>query len=292
MQNDHFNIIPIIKELESNLLLDPEIIGEVLEVDPRILDQPKLMGTLSFRQISNLSSFLGLPIEKLVNQEIDYQAIKDKFYSSVEKVPDKYSIGAGSYISGIRSMHNYIKNCYGKATAIEALKNFDLTENSIINDKNMNNLFLVNDVIDYCIESLGFEKSDVKQMALRSYIDGQRKEILKMASTCKTVKELLQLMVNHSEKYEVNFHYYLIDIGNSKYILRSESKEEITDTLKTQKVSTLENNFYKSYVIELSPVLAGLGNIKITGVQSTVISGKQIIHYYIKESFNNRAIIH
>ncbi len=282
MNSESQKILSAINQLENNLLLVKEKSFEILGISSNYLGSCSKSLKIKEDKIQEFAEYIGMIPEDILKGEIDLKLIKKHLYKNqFMDLPEKYSKGAGSYISGIRTIYIYVNKTQGNKAAQEMIRHFNIPKKSLFNDNNKNNLLLVNDLFDYCILNFNFKRKDFIELAYSQYFEGERKAIFEIASSCTNIRSLLSMIVKNSNLYEMNFFYQLVEVSDKLFIIRSESRPNINDELSKINISSLENNFYKAKVIEIIPTLVGLPPIKVKPLKSLKQNGRQIIHYVI-----------
>jgi hypothetical protein len=277
------NIDKVLKHIEIELLWDKSFLSELMNYDVTSLEKAK-PDPVPFNSIVALSDFLGVSIEQIADNNIDYKQVKRKFITPSLSIPDHHTVAAGSYITSLRCMYNFVKNKFNQKTATEMLKTFQIDTAVLRNDNIMINLKLINDILKYTVEKLNFTKQDILNMAIRGYVDCPRKSIINLVKDTQTDKEILQAMVSISNLYEKNFSYKLDIVNETKFVLRSESNPEFNEALKTNKLSTEITNTYKNLAVSVVPALLGRPMLTQTGIQDYNMNGIQYVNYTYKEN--------
>jgi len=146
----HNQLYQFLLKLQSELLWDQEKISEVLAVKIKDLN-PEGLKNIHYHQVEVLCSYLGITIESLIGNTVDFPTIKKNLYSSKIAIPDKYLVHAGSYMSGFRFIYNFMKKKYNQKTADSILRHFQLSKDVIANDSIMVNCLLTNAIFDHLV---------------------------------------------------------------------------------------------------------------------------------------------
>jgi hypothetical protein len=277
-------ILHFIDDLKNNLYCDDKLICDVLKLTSTELERVKLTKDMKFDSIINLCNFYELSLEQILKKEVDFNLLRKKIITPSTAIPSKYLNHPGTYMENIRSIINYVKNSMSENTANNLMDRFQISKQAILNDKLNVNVSMAEDVVKFVMEELNFNSHDIFNMAISSYSSDKRKAIMKFGEIAKTDKEVVEIIAKNSTQYEKNFDYHVETIDDTRFILKSVSREEAHDLTSQKELTSQYLIYYKKAAIEVITALMGRPPLKIIDSVSELKNGRQHINYYFKDT--------
>jgi len=227
---------------------------------------------------------IQINLDQLILNDVPWNKVKNLFFKMNRScIPDYYLKHAGTKISVIEACLNFISFSFNSSTMNMLLNKLELHPSSFYNSETLVNVVMVNKFLNLCSKHLSLGHGQFRSMALYTNLKTQRNQIIQSAKLIKTDKDLLQLMVNHSNQYEINFDYQLKSKENL-ILITSQGKEEIHDGLKLTSLNYLEAILFKRFTMESTNFILGRSPMQILKIDNKKYKGKQRIKFYIKEN--------
>jgi hypothetical protein len=275
-------ISKISNQLKKDIGLNDHMIPQIFGLTSKEYFK-KIHGQTPFKynELVSFSNYLGVTIDNILSDSIDYDVIKKRFITPSYALPEKYLKAAGTYIHTLRYMIEFCKYKFGKKYRQMILDHLQLDEKVLLNSKLMVNLELLNDFAQF-VNSHGFDLDDFNYMALYVNQFGRRSQIQSIIKDCTNVSGILKIMVQNQNKYDQNFTYSIKQKGDL-FCITGKSNEYINQEIGSKKICSDLINHFKAYTIKNTSIFKGQRPINIINIENEIIKDRQIERYTIKE---------
>lgn len=273
----NFNASHFYRELNTQIGLDLPLFLDIVEAT----DAQYLNGQInSYEHLTRLADYLGVSVEKIISNKIDYKVLRKRFLIPSFAISDKYLLEGGCYMDTVRYMLSFFRNRYGEKAIKYVLSQLQIEERVIYNDQIMVNLNFLNDLFKV-FEKLGMNQSEVFSLASYVNLKARRAGVLALLKDKKTDFEILDTIVQNQKSYDANFDYQLFVDGKT-YCLQGIRREHGLSEENEYCVHSL--NLFKAATIQKAPTLINKSSLDFIDVNTQYRHGKYTQNFIFKET--------
>ncbi|MCT4643146.1 MAG: hypothetical protein N4A33_12720 [Bacteriovoracaceae bacterium] len=276
------NIVETINNIQRSLYWDEDFMCDILQLKKTEFDRIKLSGEYRFSDIVKISSFLGVNVDDIAYNRLDFDNIRRKFLKTTCDIPDEYKVNAGTYMRNIRSMLDYVGNKLNKRVSQYVLNRFDLSQEAVDNDDLLVNLVLAQKLIDFISNEYSLTKYDIVKMGLISCSSGFKKKLTTDYHFYR-MSDIALYIVQNVHKIERNFYYYDVIFRGDLFTLRSRAYNKTHEIFNSKMITNERSMLYRQSAIRFFPLLYGLPSFEIIDVNTFYHLGSEHIDYIIKD---------
>ncbi len=242
--------------LKDEFICDDQIIRDILNLTEQEYEKKLATENYSLGEGLAIAEHFGVSIEDLIDGKTDYKYLKKKFLTPSTAIPDRYLIGAGTYMGNIRSIVNFSSRLSNGAHKKWLQRKNYINDLVLANDDLMVNVELANNLLKDMQLSLNLTELDYLAMAIKSY-DQTKRKALKPYVYGKTNIELAEFVANNASSYDLNFEYSVEKLNDDYFYFIGNSREEISDLLQTKVITNEEAVKFRAASVQVLMVFAG-----------------------------------
>ena len=214
-------------------MIDDLGMAALMDIELELFLKLKIEGrTPDIGYVNNLLGRLNVSLSNFFEQKMDLLQVQESFLGNVKALPSKYSYAKFSNSRTIINCLDYLKERFGdKFIGIvfrELQVDFRFFEQP-------NRWVNINFSKDLCaiLRGLGLRENDFFEMGRTSYLSNYNTPLGKSLSKHKNVEDLFEdICVNHSQKFDKNFEYFITRVDKNSIFIGSAAKEGAVEKLK------------------------------------------------------------
>lgn len=225
---------------------------------------------LSDKQISLFESFYGIPIDELAYSSEKIQLLRKRFNDNPTSLPEKYELGASSYVRSSFYILKYLSFLNGQEFVDKLVTKLDVHPLYLENVDNKINIQFITDLLNQC-KILGFDKEHFKNLASSMFLSIENTSIENLFSTVNSYEEFYHSLEKMACHFDSNFDYdFKIGRTGAEFITKpSEQLKELLSTSDTD-ISFLYQ--YRPLLFAQAPLICEMKPLPIE-VRSCVSRG-------------------
>ncbi|MCE3013064.1 MAG: hypothetical protein LW878_08340 [Proteobacteria bacterium] len=245
--------------------------------------QDILARSFSESKTEAIAKRLKLPVEKLGLDPIDWDAVVSDYVHKEYKVPGEYVCFAGTHMSTIRSFIQFFESRFSSFATQSLLQRLDIHQDVLLNDGiKLNNNYL-NRMLHMMSEDYGFGKDDFNVMSLVTHRFTARNSVLRLVSSCRTDREILEVMVSNATRYELN-NTYSVEHDEEHSTIISVSRHPVLASMINHNMMKDELIHFKLATLRNITFLLGRTPLKISAYEVSFHHGHQILKVKINNT--------
>jgi hypothetical protein len=270
----------LIQQIKRELYCDDDFLLDVFQLSKTDMSKKLSTDTLGFKSITNFAEFFKIPIEDLLQNEVNWTTARTSLLRKKGQVDNKYTLGAGTYISTVRNILNYAELRTNRSVQKLLSDKYALDNDALRDDSLMVNIILVNDLIRTFSESWGLNVRDLENISEMGLLTQQK--MLAVVNRKKTLPEKCRAMATNSTIYEKNFNYGYSELGDGFHMFTSSSKPEMNNRLSRAELSPTLTNELKGRILEKTIQLQGHDDFKLVSISNNTTTQGQKVDFLLR----------
>jgi hypothetical protein len=238
IENFDFIFWKTVENIKKVLVLDDDSIASMLLIKPSHYQKLQKRNKLpSLSSLDKLTSRLGLNLNSLFSEQIDYMRLRERFYGNVYALPTRYDYGKLSKSRTIINCLDYLSIKYNDNVKYTVLGQLQIDPLFFEDDDRTMNINVISDLCTFLKKSFHFEKEDFMSLGRWSYQVNKDNELGKKLSSYNKAPDMFNAICKElSTAFEKNFDYDLKSISGNTVTIQSRPSEEAQDLLRSKLV--------------------------------------------------------
>lgn len=210
--------------------------------------------------------------------------INDLFTKSLAlSIPDEFKQAAGTYMSTVKGIIDFIENTINKSAKNYLLSCLEISEEALQLDEVMLNANVLLE-LEKSMQKLNLSKEHMNEMSMYVNFTNQKRAVIpEVLQGCSSELEVAQKMVELSNNtYDKNFRYHIEKEGD-RFKIVGISNEEVHDVLKKQMITGDQITHFKAYTVANTTLDLFGKSMKLIKVNNFYKNSRQCQEYIFKD---------
>lgn len=270
-----------VDDIKREFFCDDTFICELLKVTPKELEKKYANNFDSFDDILKLADALGVNLEDIQNDTVNYSSIKSRMLRTSNQLPCEYIECAGTYMSNIKSIFNYLVKSTNEKTAKYACNKLGISPENIRHESLMVNIIFLEKLFSILSYDLNMSNDDIRSMVVHSYTSKKRRDLVESISHIGSGIEIAEHITKNSKIYELNFNYSFKKLSDNQCIISTKSNDEINNFMKSGKLISPATIQFKKHSIELLPAFLRQSKLSVKKIKDNTSKVAQTVDFHI-----------
>lgn len=223
---------------------------------------------LSVGQLFSVLSFFNIPMDRVLNDEVDFKLLHQHFNPLNLELPEHYQVGANGRKRSVINILKYIERHFGARELEIVLKQFQLSTGHFNDPEDrINNRFLV-DLLNK-LEELGYGHEHFINMGEESFDANRDNELGKLQAQARNTRELIERTFNELICfYDTNYHYKIERLTDTEAQISFKQDSMVAEALKAKRLGSLNADIMKMGVVKSLPRYISSADLEVTIAKS------------------------
>ncbi len=175
-------ILDLINELKEQLHCEDDLLAEIMKLSLSEYQEKLTTNEFSFQEVCCLLNTYNIDLGNFLAGTVNYKLIHRNWLSPSLGIPSQYIQNGDRPIHQVQLIVQFVSDKFNQNTADIMLNKFHINAKALLNKRLRVNVKLIDALINYLFEHLGFHYSDLKQISMYSFSNDCNSELMQMVS--------------------------------------------------------------------------------------------------------------
>lgn len=229
-------------------------------------------------QISNFENYFAIPVKSITGENPNIDLLRKRIFGEISSLPEKYEIGANSYVRSSYYIIQYLSLLFGKEYTDRLLTSLEVHPD-YLNDLNRKiNVRFIRDLLTVC-KNLNFKNIEFSNLANSLFMSVDNTPTENLFKNVQNYEEFYYQFETSTSHFDKNFIYDFI-IGKNGVDIITKPSEDLNYLIKAKNIDISILFEYRPLLFAHAPALSQLETLSVE-VKSCISRGDRFSRYRI-----------